>query len=254
MDEYRLTEVPWKGDRHYELELWIAPERRGRGAGAALWAAADRELTELGAAVVEVEVRDEVAVGFAERRGFVVTQRFAGMELDLTTADEAALATAVRRADGATIHTLAEAAAAQGREPADRALYELNRRLSPDIPGNGDTFPPYETFRAEVLGADWFRPDLQYVAAAGEHWVGLAGVGVRDERTAAHEFTAVDRGFRRRGIATALKARAALDAKALGLARMVTGNDETNAGILAVNAALGFRRVPGVVRLHQHRT
>ena len=74
-------------------------------------------------------------------------------------------------------------------------------------------------------------------------------MGLRPDRTAAHEFTAVDRAYRGRAVARALKARAALDARAAGLRRVVTGNDATNAAIIAVNTALGYQASPGHVRL-----
>lgn len=253
-----LEELPWKGEAWVELRLRVEPAHRGQGVGSALWDAVERRLAERSITLVDTEARgdDPVSVGFAERRGFTVTQRFVSMELDLRTADQTVLTAAVRRiaGSGLTVGTVAEATAVLGADAADRKLWELNRRLSPDIPGNGDTFPPYADYRAEIIGADWFRRDTQYVAADGEHWVGLAGVGVRPETgTASHEFSAVDRAYRRRGVAGALKARAALDARAAGLQRMVTGNDATNAGIIAVNEALGFRRLPGMVRL-QRRT
>jgi GNAT superfamily N-acetyltransferase len=240
--------VDWRGCT--ELSLAVQPGYRGRGVGAALWAAVRPRLA---GALVEVEVpgADPVGVGFARRRGFAVVQQFVHMELDLPAADPDRLAAAVAGTDLA-VFTLAEATAALGPAEADRRLYELNRRLSPDIPGNGDTFPPYEVYAAEVVGADWFRRDTQYVAADGDRWVGLAGVGVRPaEGTASHEFTAVDRGYRRRGAARALKARAALDARAAGLRRLVTGNDETNTAIIRANHALGYTLAPGTTRLHR---
>ena len=251
-----LEELPWKGEAWVELLLRVEPEHRGHRVGTALWAAVERRLAERAVTLVDTTAADDdpVALGFAGRRGFVVTQHFVGMQLDLRTADEAVLTGAVRRVGGSglSVGTVAEAAAALGEDAADRKLWELNRRLSPDIPGNGDTFPSYAEYRAEVIGADWFRRERQYVAADGDHWVGLSGVGVRPEtRTATQEFSAVDRAYRRRGVGAALKARAALDARAAGLELMLTGNDATNTAIIALNEALGFTRSPGLVRLQR---
>jgi RimJ/RimL family protein N-acetyltransferase len=49
--------------------------------------------------------------------------------------------------------------------------------------------------------------------------------------------------FRRRGLALAVKLAAARWAQANGLERVLTENDERNAGMLAINERLGYRPI-----------
>jgi RimJ/RimL family protein N-acetyltransferase len=110
-------------------------------------------------------------------------------------------------------------------------------------------------FEAKVLQAHWFRADGQILAVDGERYVGLGAVGFEpDGITAFNAFTGVDKAYRGRGIAQALKILAAQYAQTNGARVIVTSNDSENAPMLAVNDKLGYVRQPGPYWLVKQKT
>ena len=61
----------------YISDIWVAPEFQGRGVGTALLAALEAEIAALGSPRAELETLagNSRAIGFYERRGFVVAWR-----------------------------------------------------------------------------------------------------------------------------------------------------------------------------------
>src|SRR5205085_5814886 len=90
---------------------------------------------------------------------------------------------------------------------AQQQLYEINRRYAADNPANeGWSFPSFEAFSKNVFQASWFRADGQIIAADGDKWVGMAAVGYYERSNSMHNaFTGVDRAYRGRKLALALK-------------------------------------------------
>ena len=89
-----------------------------------------------------------------------------------------------------------------------------------------------------------------FVALSGDEVIGYAKLVARpDGRTADHGITAVRRDWRNRGVATALKRAQIAWAKANGIDRLTAANEERNAPMQHINASLGYRRIPGRVRL-----
>ncbi|MCP2013505.1 GNAT superfamily N-acetyltransferase [Deinococcus sp. HSC-46F16] len=180
-----------------------------------------------------------------------MVQRFVTMTLEVEGADEELLDGVVRRAhgNGFSLFTFGDTGATA---EARRKLYDLNRRLAPLLPGNGDEFPTFEEYEREIVEANWFRPEGQLIAAHGNHWVGLVGLGFYEEgRRLHHEFTAVDPAYQGRGVALALKAWSVQKARTWGVREIRTGNDASNAAIIGVNRRLGYALRPGVVKLRR---
>ena len=65
------------------------------------------------------------------------------------------------------------------------------------------------------------------------------------------DWTATARSVRGRGVARALKCETVAQAMALGVTRVRTDNDSTNAPILHLNAAMGYVRRPDKVEFHK---
>ena len=89
-------------------------------------------------------------------------------------------------------------------------------------------------------------PDAVLAALAGDEVVGYTGLRRRGAVSpiAENMLTAVRPHWRRRGIATALKREQVARARAAGIERIFTTNDETNAGMRGVNARLGYQPAP----------
>jgi GNAT superfamily N-acetyltransferase len=105
----------------------------------------------------------------------------------------------------------------------------------------------YEEWERFTFGSPHYRPDTHLVALdadrpVGECWLELDG------DVAWNHFTSVARSHRGRGIAMQLKVASLLLTRRLGVRDLRTENHTRNAGMLAINERLGFRRRPGVVR------
>jgi GNAT superfamily N-acetyltransferase len=102
---------------------------------------------------------------------------------------------------------------------------------------------------------EWMRPP----AVVPERiWLGLGGdrvVGVSylayDTTPVSTAYTGVLREHRGAGLARALKLETLVQAAELGVAAVETDNDEANAPILHLNEELGYREIPGQVKLHK---
>lgn len=249
----RITRTPWRAPGWFELLIAVAPEQRRHGIGAALYDEALPTLAAYGATLLDVEISDrsDDGVRFAQQRGFTITQHFVANELDVATADHALLQAAIDRVTDTGIRLFTFADVQRQPDARDR-LYELNRRLAPDLPGNDDSFPSLEEYVHEIIEADWFRAESQFIAADGDRWIGLVGVGFGPEPDMMqHHFSAVDRAYRGRGIGQALKAQSILLARQRGVRLIITGNDATNTAILEVNRKLGYQQRPGIYRLQR---
>lgn len=244
---------PWHPPGAFQTEVFVQPFARRQGVGSRLMADIVNWAAQQGAVALSTWASGKCPefVRFAERREFRVVQRFVTMVLELKHADERGLEEHLEaaRRRGFSLFTFADT----GQTLAARVkLYDLNRRLAPSLPGNGDDFPALEDYARDIIEAPWFRADGQLIAADGEHWVGLVGLGFYDEGKRLHnEFTAVDPTYRRRGVAQALKAWSVLLARGLGAEEIRTGNDATNEAIIRLNRRLGYRLEPGAVKLER---
>lgn len=216
--------------------LTVHPQRRGRGAGSALLAAAEQRLTELGVVAVYAKVADDpAATGFAERRGYRRGRLARLLRLDLATAELPDLAPPA----GVRLATAADL-------PDPRVLYEADLDVSRDEPGEVvmDDIS-YDDWRR----AYWDRPDLDRP---------LTAVALVDGRVVAFSLALTDgrhryqsgmtgtrRSHRGLGLARAVKLAALRRARDAGYRQATTTNDGGNAAMLAVNRRLGYRAVAG---------
>jgi mycothiol synthase len=224
--------------------VYVLAERRGRGVGRALyetvsdWAAA-RDGTQI---VSYVDEGDDASLGWAERRGFVRHAWERYVELDLTAYEPQPPAPP----PGVEIVTWAE------RPELARGIYEVACEAWPDIPGSDDErIEPFELFMSNHMQGSGDRPEGTFLAVAGAEVVGYAkfSFGTAMPDTLFHDLTGVKRAWRGRGIAGALKRTQVAWAKEQRYARLRTGNDDRNEPIRRLNAALGYRPVPGKIIL-----
>jgi GNAT superfamily N-acetyltransferase len=93
------------------------------------------------------------------------------------------------------------------------------------------------------------RPEATFVALAGDEVVAYAKLALSRARPAIaiHDITGVKRAWRGRGIAGALKAAEIAWAKANGIERLETQNEERNEPIRRLNQRHGYVVEPGSV-------
>jgi GNAT superfamily N-acetyltransferase len=216
----------------------VLPQHRRAGVGGALVDAVTNWAREQGAREIETRIEgdDPESLAFAHTRGYREHSREDGLELRLADVEPSATAPP----DGVEIVELAE------RPELAHGIYDVATQAMPDVPGSGDWLPPpFEQFVAAHLHAA-----SVFVALDDGEVIGYAKLTARaDGRTADHSMTAVRREARNRGVATALKRAQIAWAKEHGFERLTASNEERNAAMQHINSLLGFRSIPGRLRL-----
>jgi len=206
----------------------VLPEHRRRGVGSALL---ERLLEHVRARDFDSAVghaAEPGAIAFALRHGFVESDReveqvrVVGAEEPEPPPYDPVLFTSV--ADDSTLLERAYAVACQGY--ADLALVT-----------GGITVPLEEWLRDEAT-----LPGGSIAALDGDRVVGYAGLLAwnDDDTRAENGLTTVDRVWRRRGLATALKRRQIAWASTHGIRELVTWTQTGNEGMRSVNERLGY--------------
>jgi GNAT superfamily N-acetyltransferase len=215
-------------------DIAVVPERRRRGVGSAMLAELSARARAGGKPELQGEVKanDAESRGFLERRGFAKVGGEEAVVLDLDSIDEPS----VDPPPGLRIASRAE-------EPDRLAeMYAIGVQADEDVPGSTGV-KTFEQWRAVEIDKPSRRPELCFLALAGDEVVGYAALEVfRDE--ARHGLTATRRDWRRRGVATALKQAEIAAAKRAGFHRLVTESEERNVPMRSLNLKLGFVPAP----------
>ncbi len=223
-------------------EVWgfVAPGRRGRGLGAALYETARAHLVGVGARVLESWSTGEEGGRFLAARGFAPTRTQELLRLDLAAADLSRLEDlrAAKRAEGYEVLPL-EAVAGRAAE-----LHALDAGTIADVPGTfAEDDVRLEDWLAEALGHPQLTAEGSVVVLRGGEPVAHALVHVDPEaRLAANEMTGTRRDHRRRGLARLAKLEVVAWAREQGYEAILTMSDQDNAGMLHLNHSLGYRR------------
>ncbi|MFJ5720562.1 GNAT family N-acetyltransferase [Streptomyces sp. NPDC093149] len=165
--------------------------------------------------------------------------RWVKLELDVNTFDAARFDRYVKRCQdtGIRLITMAEL----GDTPRHRrALYELNKECSADIPGRGEfyTFDEYFERRIDVPSYD---PRGVVIALDDDTWCGLAATS--DRRAAGivfNEMTGVRSAYRSRGLSIAMKTFGMGFACLCGVDRIRTIHHPDNSIAIGMNRRLGY--------------
>jgi mycothiol synthase len=224
--------------------VYVLAEHRGRGVGQALYEtvsrwAADHEATALGA---HVQDDDAGSLAWAKERGFQERSREPFVELDLETFEPRP----VEPPDGVEIVTWAE------RPELARGIYEVACEAWPDIPGSEDeTIEPFDLWLSVHMQGSGDRQEATFVAVADGEAVGYAKLSFWDAKpdTPFHDLTGVKRAWRGHGVARALKHTQLNWAKEQGYRYLRTGNEERNEPIRRLNEQLGYKPIPGRIKL-----
>jgi mycothiol synthase len=225
--------------------LWgnavVLPRYRRRGVGGAILATIAGATRAAGKTLLLGRVTADRldAIDFLEHRGFAEYERMKAVRLELA----GRAAEPVDPPSGVVISSLAE------HPDLVEGVYRVAVEALPDIPGDGPTAPAtLEEFR--VLEVD--RPSIPAggfaiaLDAATGTVIGYASLLVLEGNptVAWHAMTAVGRGWRGRGVASALKRATVAWATANGLEALETANDTDNAPMRAVNLRLGYQPRP----------
>jgi GNAT superfamily N-acetyltransferase len=210
---------------------WVAPRvhpnARRRGVGTALLEPLVEFVDSLGLERLSGQVTDLGSKAFAERFGFVESDR--QVEQVRRLDEEIALDPIP---DGVEVVTIAE------QPELLEAAYPLARDEGyPDLALEGSISIPLE----EWLHDEATLPEGSFVALVDGEIIGYSGLMAHDNDGVAEDgLTVVRREWRRRGLAKALKQRELAWAKDAGLREVVTWTQRGNDRMRAVNERLGY--------------
>jgi mycothiol synthase len=225
----------------------VAPAHRRHGLGARLVDEVEGFAASNHVRWVEAEVREgnlPVALSFIGPRGYVELERYRTSVQTPSTVDLSGLTALRSRLEGEGIELVAFPAidSPRARDELYRATIQIWRDM-PHEPHVGWEDPSPQTFRRSIFERPSVLLDGFFVARDGERIVGLSYLARRPDGDAEVGDTGVLNDYRRRGIARALKMMVTRYATDHGITRVHTDNRIDNAGMLAINRALGF--VPG---------
>jgi GNAT superfamily N-acetyltransferase len=186
-------------------------------------------------------------VAFLEGQGYVLDNRYPRSELDLTAFDFAPYAGLGARMDslGLTIKSGAELTISD--PDYQRKLYDLDWILEQDEPSEGEWIQqPFDEYVKSTFGHPEYNPESWFIAVDPEG--NYAGISMLFADQFFPEkmhtgWTGVDRPYRRKGVATAMKIKAFEYARAHGIKRIQTDNHETN-HMYQINLQFGFSPLP----------
>lgn len=239
------TKMP---ERFTAIDVGLRPRARTAGRMDALFAMLEDAARADGTQKVTAWAweHDTLMRDVLQGRGFGEERRERFWELDLVEGREriTAMATESRermRTEGIRLLTLAE--------DTDLAKFEKLKRMSDEAEADVPSSEPFVPLEMREF-MEWFespglRPERIWIARDGEDIVGISQLSYPPERGVVEtDWTGMARKARGRGIARALKCETLLQAIALGVDRVRTDNDSTNAPILHINEAMGYRRRP----------
>jgi len=224
------------------LSLGVVPQHRRKGVGGALYHELSRHLRTLGKAVCDTSAwtDDETTLAFLQNRGFAEIDRFEFVRLDLDACEPPE----AEPPPGVTIVPLAD------RPGSELELFEVHREAIADLPSTDDLTPDYDSFYGWELAHPSRRFDLSFVALHDNEVIGYAMLGaVPASDDAENVMTAVKRNWRRRGVASALKAAQLAAAKSAGFRGIVTLNESRNEPMRRLNERLGYTAQPAQLRM-----
>lgn len=231
----------------FGIKIRVDQPFQGQGAGRALYQAIEAWALAEGATRLTAGVREvhPDALAWARRRGYEVEHHIFRSRLPLADWNGAAFAPYVERAKAAGIRFSSFAAEITGEETYERC-YDFIGRLMDDMPGAlGRTRAPYGRWRNNFRTLPYMDQAGWIMAIDSDRWVGLSSVVRRPDEGYYTGFTGIEREYRGRGLALALKVVALEYARSIGAAVIFTSNHSVNAPMLAVNRKLGYESEPG---------
>jgi GNAT superfamily N-acetyltransferase len=192
---------------------------------------------------IQTELKDHLpyALSFVKELGFTVRKRsrYSSLNMEHVRDEPFRHIFSTLKEQGIQIHTLRDE-----REKADfdrGKLYELYKTTYIEIPGEEAREYTFEEWKKKV---DQTNPGQIIVACYQDRYVGISHLQFRQRGNYLwHEYTGVDRSFRRRNIALALLS--IEKARQLGVERLITSNSILNEPMINLNNKLGYTRIPG---------
>ncbi|MCX7783862.1 MAG: GNAT family N-acetyltransferase [Meiothermus sp.] len=232
----------------YEVGYRVRPGFEARVG--AMWAFLMNEVSRLNPKELQTHGREDwEEYRFYLTQGFVEVDRRWDSVLDLSRFDP----TPLKRPLAKDIQIKPLNKLPYSEESFQRAWYDLEIELLRDVPFSEPLVPwAFEVWQQRHVKDPNLLPEGYFVALEGEQMVGLTMLFKSSRpQTLQTGLTGVLQSYRRKGIALALKLRAAEFARAYGAKYIRTSNHQINRPMLAINEAMGFVKEPATVFLRK---
>ncbi|WP_066296242.1 GNAT family N-acetyltransferase [Bacillus sp. FJAT-29937] len=236
--------APWADPGQLGSIFCVHPDFREQGVGEMILSHIENWANEHQASVLSSIVMDwiDVSLPFVQKRGFSLDAHVFELVLDLNQFDSTKYVDLIEQItkSGIQFVTLAD----MPGEETEHKLYELCVETSKDNPGQYESLPPFAQWRNEFLPEDSSRNDWVFITIDGKRFVGVTQLfSTEDAGVVYTNYTGVQKEYRGRGIAKALK-RISIDAAIkAGAHTMITDSEESNAPMQNVNRSIGY--IPG---------
>ena len=238
--------------------LYVDPAFRNKGVGTLLYNHLDAEAKRLECKEFKCNVPDNCPPGltFMLHQGFTETLHSIVMELEMSSFDDAPYQSTIERlkTEGFRFTTIAELG---NMEENQRKLYHLNDTTAMETPlwTGGHCWDTFEEFKKSVCDAEWYRPAGQNVVidSANGEWVAMSAITRFENSASAYNlFTGVDRRYRGRKLAQAVKVMALCFARdVLKVPSVQTNHNTANEPIIAIDRKFGYVVRPGYFALEK---
>ena len=234
------------------LYVIVKPEHCGQGVGRRLYTDLEQAAKSAQVTQLEASVRDDCPKcrSFADRSGFSEKKHSIGMALDLTAFDDRPYDTTISklREEGFQFTSMDILG---NTEQNQRKLYDLNDTAVSETPGSEGvhSWLDFNDFQKSVCQADWYKPAGQMIVidTASGIWAGMSAITCFKGADYAYNlFTGVDKRYRGRKLAQAVKVLALLYAREVLKVNTVRTNHNTqNEPMIAIDRKLGYIQTPG---------
>jgi len=236
--------APWTEAGIICSTLIVSPKYRNKGIGKELLNHLERWGSEMRADILISEVPDHLndSVSFIEMNEYKKERHVWQSTLDLPTFDEQIYGSIIDDVNisGITFASLSELEVNNVKT----ALFELFKQTVKDNPAMNDdenSLPSLDDWSNEFLA----NSNIVIIAFSESRIVGMTILIPKEDGELYNEWTGVDKDFRGKKIALALKLKSIQTAKASSYFKMRTDNDSLNKAMLSVNRKLGYTTVPG---------
>lgn len=194
---------------------------------------------------------DALKLGVLRARGYTEERRERFWELDLVGRREALanMAEGSRtrmREQGIEILTIDRDRDAEKWHKLWRVSNEAEQDVPTTVPHVEGTFEDFMNW----MRSPGLHEDRVWIARQGDAILGVSMLSYPRERGVVQtDWTGMARSARGKGIARALKCETVMQAIALGVTKVRTDNDSTNAPILHLNEQMGYKRRPDMIQL-----
>ena len=230
--------------------IHVIPEHRNKGIGTALLNTILEELQPFNLISLRTDTREDQTAGIhlIQKWGFVESKRYWESRLDVRGFDLRSYAKVGEKSMSHNIEITNLTELSKRNADYLQKYYDLWSEAREDVPRPEPvTTIPFEDWHALIIETPYLIPEASIIAVdkTTGAYVGLSQLyKAEDGEYLKTGLTGVLRGYRRKGIALAMKVKGIAYAKSINAPQIRTGNESNNRAMLSINEMLGYVKQP----------